>query len=334
MTAFTRRNLYWTMILIVLAYGSLAGCRRLVVVPPTERPTTTPTPRSTHLPPAATPLPLGSEQNPVHVLFPIIESGRSEQSIASAADELAPELAQSSGLAVEVRVVQTDAEALAELCASTPEQVTVAWLSGVGYAAAYAQGCGSAALHVRRGERDQASAGMEVVLYGSRAAGGTSLENLESKRVCRLGVDDLNTWLIPLLLLRGGGEELMASLTVEDYEDLDAILVALDEGDCAAAGMSAADFAERASAALRASVVTLAESAEIPFSVLVIPDFLPLGQANALIDAFTSIGNGARSSLLSPLLLQNEIAGAEDADFARLRAFFSQAGINLADLGS
>ncbi|MCK6578556.1 MAG: PhnD/SsuA/transferrin family substrate-binding protein [Anaerolineae bacterium] len=335
MTAFSRRNLHWVIFLLVISFVTLSGCRRFVAVSPTERPTTTPTPRSTHLPPAPTAEPIGTGDNPIRVYFRLIESGRAEASFTAAAEALAPELAQAAGLAVDVDLVGNDAEALAQLCASTPEQISVAWVSGAAYAAAYAQGCGSAALQISRGDRDQSHTGVEIALYGSREAGVAALASLSGKTLCRLGLDDLYTGLIPLVLLRGSGEDLFASIGgTQDLEDLDALIAGVISGDCGAAGMSVSDFEERASADARIATVVLARSVEIPYSVLILPDYLPLGQANALIDAFISIGNGSRADLLRPLLLQSEIIRAEDADFSRLRAFFSQSGLSLADLGS
>lgn len=334
MTAISSHREQWLVVILLVLFIVLAGCRRFANIEPTERPTQTPTPRSTHLPPVPTEVPIGSEDNPIRVIFTLTESGRSEGAITAAAEELQPELIQATGLSLEVEVVETDAEALAQLCASTPEQVSIVWVGGVAYAAAYAQNCGSAELQVARGERDSAQTGTEVALYGNVEAGVASLGALAGKTVCRLGFDDLYTWLIPTVMMRSAESDVLSDIRdVQDVDDLDALMDGLTNGDCDAAGMSIPDFEERASVSVRSDIAIIAQSVEIPYTVLVVPPHLPFGHKNAIIDAFITIANGARGDLMRPLVLQDEVVRTEDADFARLRAFFSQANIDLAELG-
>src|SRR5664279_4048363 len=139
-----------------------AGCRRLPFAPPTTQPTITPTPRSTPLPPVPTAIPLGSADNPLHMKIVALDStptttnatseassvtGTQEVSASSVGD-LEKALHDETQMTIAVEVVASDAEALAALCASPKGTVSVAWLSGLAYAAAYAQGCGSALLQV------------------------------------------------------------------------------------------------------------------------------------------------------------------------------------------
>jgi ABC-type phosphate/phosphonate transport system substrate-binding protein len=336
MSVLLRHHLRLIMLISCALLVVLVGCRRLEVAPQGQRPTPTPTPRSTHLPPVPTPVPIGAPGNPLRVVFPETESGRSSAAVVSAAGDLQSALAQATGLTVEVDVVETNAEALAQLCASTPDQLTVAWLGGVTYAAAYAENCGTAALHFTRGTLENARTGIEVGLYGNRANGVNTLGDLSNKIVCRLGYNDTYTWLVPYVMMRAsGGEDLIGGLReLRDYDDLDTLIDALSDGDCDVAGMSVADFEERANASSRSATVSVTRSIEIPYAILVIPSLLPAGQAAALTDAFISIGNGARGELLRPLVLQDEIVRSQDADFARLRTFFSQAQLDLSELGT
>lgn len=334
MTAFARHYSRWIFLICCAVFVGLAGCRRLPEAGPQQRPTITPTPRSTHLPPVPTPIPVGASNNPIHVVFPRIKSGSSQGAVTSAVEDLQTELSQATGLTVDVRLVDSDAEALAALCESTPDDISAAWVGGVAYAAAYAEDCGTAALQISRGTLDQATTGSEVALYGNRSNGVNSLDELANKTLCRLSVDDLYTWLIPSVLLRTSDGDLSSSLKeVRDYDDLDSLIAALADGDCDAAGMNIADFEERANASARSATGIIARSPEIPYFIMILPSYLPLGQASGLIDAFMTIGNGARSDLLRPIIQQDQLARVDDPDFARLRTFFSQARLDLSELG-
>ncbi|MDZ4769320.1 MAG: PhnD/SsuA/transferrin family substrate-binding protein [Chloroflexota bacterium] len=324
----------WFALLVVVLL--LVGCRRGAEDQVAARPTTAVTPRSTHLPPVPTAVPVGSEDNPLQVMLLPSESGRSQRAITQAADDLQPALAAASGLTIELTLADSDADVLAALCASTPESVTVGWMSGVGYAAAAAADCGTAALQVARGAADGARTGDDVTLVVNRDADIAAIADIDGKTFCRLDAADLQTNLIPSVMLRASsGETPVTPLETTDYDDLDTLIDALVAGECDAAGMSAAAYDERANAAVRAATVALTpRSAEIPFAVLMIPSFLPLAQRASLIDAFVTIGNGAQADSLRPILAHDEIVRAEDADFVRLRTFFSQAGIDLAALGT
>ncbi len=322
--------LIWVGVLMVLS-----GCRGAGSNATPQRPSLTPTPRSTHLPSVPTPVPVGAPNNPIRIVFPLLASGRSESAARSAANALETQLTSDTGLSITVEVVANNAEALSALCASTSQNAVATWLSGIPYAAAYVDDCGDAALQVERTEGSESVSGLEVILIGSRAANVASVSALADEVFCRLNYADLNTWLIPSIMLREGGITDGSQFSqVRDYEDIDALIAAVAEGECAGAGMLARDFEERADQADRSATTILATSIDIPFSILIYPLEIPLGQRAALTDAFITIGNGSRGdALLSPLLLHDQIIVAEDTEFARLRSFINQAGLNLTNLG-
>src|SRR4051794_11281465 len=106
----------------------VTSCRRLPYAPPTVKPTITPTPRSTALPPIPTAVPLGSTRNPLHIVFvapPDVASqatpeadATEESTAAQAAADVEKALLDAAQITVKVDVVNSDAEALTALCAS------------------------------------------------------------------------------------------------------------------------------------------------------------------------------------------------------------------------
>lgn len=316
--------------MVVLAL-LLSSCRRFGGGEPTARPTLTSTPRSTALPPVATAVPLGAADNPIRMAF-VVEDSRA---VTSAITDLEAALLEESGLNVIIERVDTDAEALAALCASPNGDVTVAWLNGVAYAAAYAQGCGTAQLQIQRGERASAVSGDEarIIVRANLEAG--SVGDLAETEFCRLGYDDLYSWLIPSLMLRSAGVTSTALEVINDYgDDAETMLADVVAGTCDAAGISASQFEALADAAIRSGARTLQESVTVPFAVLLYPEQLSLGERTALTDALVALGNGTRSTLLEPLLDQDEVIIASDDDFSSLRNFLNRAGIDLAEAGT
>lgn len=319
------------MIAMVLLALLLASCRRFGGAEPTARPSLTPTPRSTPLPPVPSAVPVGEGDNPLLMKF-VAEDSRAA---TSAIEDLEAALLEESGLNVTVERVDSDAEALAALCDSPKGDVSVAWLSGLAYAAAYAQNCGNAQLQIQRGDRANAVTGDEARIIVTDDLEASGIGDLAETVFCRVGYDDLFSWLIPSLMLRSGGVTSTSLEVINDYgEDLDTMVADVAAGDCDAAGISASQLEDLPNASVRDAVRTLQESVTIPFSVLVYPVDLPLGQREALTSAIIAIGNGTRGTMLEPLLDQDEIAAVTDEELSSLRNFLSRAGIDLAQAGT
>ncbi|MEO8395922.1 MAG: PhnD/SsuA/transferrin family substrate-binding protein [Chloroflexota bacterium] len=315
------------------------SCRRLPYAPPTVKPTITPTPRSTALPPIPTPVPLGSAKNPLHIVFVALPDVASqatpdadateEPTSAQAASDLEKALLDAAQMTVKVDVVTSDAEALAALCASPKGTISAAWMGGLAYAAAFAQACGSAALQIQRGNStgDQAR-----IITGSDKI--TAIADLADHTFCRLGYSDIYSWLIPSLMIHSGGVADSDLKAINDYTDASVMIGDVVAGKCDAAGISASAFDDLANASARTSLRSLQQSATIPFEVLVVPAQLALAEQQQLSAALIAIGNGTRAGTLHPLLAQDQVIAASDDDLSGLRSFVSGAGIDLAQAGN
>lgn len=311
----------------------LASCKRFGGAQPTARPTLTPTPRSTPLPPVPTTIPLGSEDNPLHLQ--IVAPSSSSRLVSSAVDDLQVALLEDTELNVVVDLVDTDAEALAALCDSTAGTITAAWLNGLAYAAAYDQDCGTAALQVERGERSSASTSDQSLIIVRSNLGVEGIGDLVDHTFCRLGYSDFYSWLVPSMMLKAGGISSAAQFDeVKDYDDPAAMIDDVASGDCDAAGISAQDYENYVGVTTRSRIRTLDQSVEIPYLVLVLPPQLPLAQQDDLTNALVSIANGSRAGVLAPLLDQDQLFVVTDDELSSLRGFISRAGIDLAQAGN
>lgn len=280
----------------------------------------------------ATQVPLGSEDNPLHVT--LVAQGDTERLINSAVSDLEAALLEETQLNVVVDLVDSDAEAIAALCASPSGTVAVAWLSGLAYVAASEQNCGTAALQVQRGERSSGTTGDEARIIVRSSLDVTGIGDLVDHTFCRLSLSDFYSWLVPSMMLAAGGVTPANLESVTDYDDPAALIEAVSEGDCDAAGIAAGQFESLASAAARSRVRTLQESVMIPYQVLVVPQQLPLAQADMLTNALVAIANGSRASMLAPLLDQDQLLVVTDDDLSSLRSFVSRSGIDLAQAGA
>ncbi len=243
-------------------------------------------------------------------------------------------LLEETELTVSVEIVNSDAEALAALCASPKGTITAAWLSGLAYAAAFAQGCGSAVLQIQRGAGARSSTGDQARIIVNSGAKIAEVADLAKHTFCRLGYSDVFSWLIPSLMIQDGGVAIGDLKAVNDYTDASEMIHDVASGTCDAAGIAGSVYDTTASPGSRLAITVLGQSATIPYEVLVIPQQVTLEQQQKLTDTLISVGNGTRAGTLKALLNQDKVVAASDDDLSSLRSFVSGAGIDLAQAGS
>ncbi|MDZ4764432.1 MAG: PhnD/SsuA/transferrin family substrate-binding protein [Chloroflexota bacterium] len=324
-----------THLLLVLLVALLAaGCQRFRGGVATPIVADTPTPRSTPLPPVATDVPPGAEDNPLALVIVDPGSGRSPRALTTAADQLIELLADETDLTVEVTVVQTQAEAYAMLCESGRGRVGAAWVNGLTYAVAFEAGCGEPALQVERGTGRTASVGEQVRLIVNRTAGIQSVTNLGARPFCRVSVDDFYTWLMPSLMLRVAGLDPLTLENVVDLGDVADVIAGVAEGRaCAAAGVSSTDFADFADADQEADIAFIGQPVVVPYAILMLPSEMPLGVRSALVDGLQAIAiDPDRADTLEILLNQTRLIPADASDFTTFLSFVRSTGLNLGQL--
>lgn len=312
-------------VLILLALLA-SGCRRAGFGEPTAIPTPTATPRSTPLPAVSTPIPPGTDENPVRMVIRPVTSLGTARTAAAAVQEA---LAQQTGLALELVLAERAAEGLGALCESMTDAVTVAWLDGLSYAAAVERGCGEAALVVER-DGETGEPGLIVMRSG---LGASAVSGLSGRDFCRVGYDDLYSWMIPSLVLRANEVDPLEDLrSVTDYGDAIELLEALAAGECDAAGVAQSDF-DAMDAAVRDALTILEETVSLPYAVLLYPENAPLGLRIALDDALVALARGGDTAdALENLLGQEALERIEADDLNSVVSFVRASGLDFAAL--
>ncbi|MBI5669011.1 MAG: PhnD/SsuA/transferrin family substrate-binding protein [Chloroflexi bacterium] len=315
---------YFRLVLLIVCLLGLAACREQAAqVAPVIAPTLTPTPRSTPLPAVPTAIPPGDEGNAIRMVIRPLGPAADARSAAS---DFEAAVLERSGVVIEVELVDRYAEGLAALCGSAGGQVSIAWLNGPAYIAARAQNCGVPALQV---ERDGATgeAGSIIVSADSRQQG---LQQLRGSTFCRLGNDDFYSWFVPSLVIRANGlDAANTPQEVVEQDDLPALVRAVGEGDCDAAGAPASAVNEDD------PVKVIETTIPFPYAVLMIPSEVPLGKRLALVDALTETAADRGDAITMRLLLaQDALVPASVDDFAELTDYLNSTGLDFAQLGN
>jgi ABC-type phosphate/phosphonate transport system substrate-binding protein len=331
----THRIILSSVLVIVLIL--LPACRRQVAqVGPTAAPTLTATPRSTPLPAIATVIPAGAEGNPLQM---VIRPDGSMSAARSAIADFEAAILEQSGLTVKVELVERYAEALAALCDSSSGQVSVVWLNGVSYIAARAENCGTPVLQVERGTRRDAKTGEAATIIVNADANISTISALRGKAFCRIAYDDFYTWLAPSLILKANGLNPLSDVSsVADYEDIPALVEAVAEGDCDAAGIpsDALDVYADAIGDISETVDTLTTTdIAFPFAVLMIPPDVQLGTRLTLNEVLVNLAENSTTAVkMRALLGQNAIIPISADDFTDLVDFVETTRLDFSQLGN
>lgn len=254
----------WCVLVLCLA-GCGGGRANL---PATVRPTVTLTPLSTPLTYPATPLPVGSTENPLR--WALVPADR--QAAQAAQDTLETALGAALGIQVSLLLADTPAEVIDAICESAVGQVTIGSVDAVGYAIVRARKCGTATLRLQEDNRS----GDEVVIV-SKLTDALSNGSTYDTPFCRLGVTDTVSWVIPTLMVRAADlveGTLGATLDRRTYADA---LKTVSAGGCWAAAVPASLYT-RLRASNDPSVADLREvekSPRLPLGVLMTPSQLP-----------------------------------------------------------
>ncbi|MEM6529729.1 MAG: PhnD/SsuA/transferrin family substrate-binding protein [Chloroflexota bacterium] len=286
-----RRSLTLLLLFLLAACG---GGQDQVIVP-----TNTPDPLAFFAP---TPISPGQPENPLRIVFvprtdvttfqpddtgdaadatavPAAAALTIEQAISA----LDAELEATSGLAIEILAVASDAEALNLLCDYNDEDRFAApWLGGPSAVLAIQRGCGEAVFEGVRAGRTRL--GGQII-----SASGVGLRGLSGRTYCRLGRGDFYSWILPSLALDADGINPTSVTDVDDVEQYPLLLDAVSAGDCAATGVPEGFLQLDTFEAYRNRITVTSTLSPMPYGVLIYPPELLLDDSAALTDAFLEI---------------------------------------------
>lgn len=319
---------YRIVVLGLLVLLIAAACR------PTQQPTRPPATATPSGPP--TPIPAGADGNPLRVLLrpPSPLSDTDAQTFATQIDDA---VNQKTGLFIQIVPIKSYGEALGALCDNS-SALSMAWLDGVTYIAAVAQKCGLPALQVKRDTKREVETGASgQIILSKKLGNNVDVRAIKGRAFCRLNVDDFYTWLLPALVMKANNIDPFHDLkSVTDYPDVPALVKAVANADCDAAGVSEDMLSQYADqiAGDKDNIRVVLTTPPFPYGILTYPFDLQLGVRLALNQAFLDIANDADTgAALKALLGQDSLVPVNPADYDELTAFLNSTGYNFVQLG-
>jgi ABC-type phosphate/phosphonate transport system substrate-binding protein len=254
-----------------------------------------------------------------------------------AAEDLQAVLTERTGFTFEIQLVERPAEALAALCAASGANGTTAWLTGAAYGVAALQECGQPLAQVERGAGRDAETGRALEIIVTAELGLEDPVALDGRTFCRLGPADFYSWLGLGLALAANDLSPVTNIeAVQDVDDLEALIRAVAEGECDAAGIPAGalDELEDDLGEALEQVQILETTTAFPYAVLTASSSLPLGIREALAEVIPELAEDNETALLMrPLLGQAGVVPATEDDFDDLLRFLRSTGLDFAELG-
>ena len=306
--------------LLVLAIASsliMSGCRRTEIIPaPTLPPSTlTPTPFSTALPTVEPQATFGGEARPYQMVFMPPKGSTND------GEDLQTYLNNNAGFTFTVKSVESGAEALAALCGDVP---TLALVDGWTLLAAQAQGCARPLLSYVRGRGTTATTGYtsDLIITGESEASGPG--GLKGLIFCRLNAEDLQTWILPSLLMRTAPDfdPVRDLSSVRNVPTLDALVKEVADKQCVGAipGGTMLNYAS----AENGTVKVLQSSPELPYGGLVASAALPASAADFLGELLLK-----NSDELRGLMDADALKASDDTSIQAILRFLQQAKFDL-----
>jgi acyl carrier protein len=164
---------------------------------------------------------------------------------------------------------------------------------------------------------------------------GSSMEALRGRVFCRLGLDDVDTWLLPSLMLRRVNTDALTDFAaVVDYPTTGSLLRAVAEGDCDGTGVSESTYEAIDDSALLADLRIASTSPPLPLKVMMYPIEVELGVRLTISELFINLGADAElSRTLYWLIGQDSIVEVTEEELAYVQAFEDFVRVDLDQLG-
>ena len=315
--------------MLFLSIFILAACGS-VEAPPTPRPSTqSPTPISTELPVVATAIPAGfSDDNPIQIVIVPVEPQTASAGLA----EFESALQELTDVTIRVVLAETQTEAAGLVCASESGIISAAWLDGMSAITNQLAGCGITSLQAET----ENGTGQTGVLLLNTEFQDDGLESALESPLCRIAVDDLFSWTLPVLFYGNEGFTVPEILEINELADNDAIIADLMDGDCVVAGMSETAWEVYLDAdedgSLDENVFIVATSPEIPYNAFSFSGALSLDAVTDIESALLQIDVDA--DLMEAFFGEVELQSLDSSDFAEVIEFFQASGINFSEFRS
>lgn len=298
---------YTHLVLATVLLAGLAACRGGRAAQAPARPTSTPIPVATPLPPLPTLPRPGSEDNPLQ--WVLVQPAPQDEASAAA---LAERLTDEAALNIEIVLGDRYADAYRALCGGTAAVVS---LDAFSYLVVAAQGCGE--LLFQTEQDGHISTQGQIVAAADRIF---SPPNIRDRIFCRPDALSVSGWIVPMLALQAEGIDPFTDLQdVVDAGSDEEVLRLIAEGRC---DVGATALGAQALLDDPQAVDVIAELPPVPSDVLVLSSRLDADTRAVLIDLLRQ-----HRDEVAALLGADALREADIAAFGALRALLDEAGV-------
>ncbi len=298
---------------LALTVASLVGCGRERITPTPTRGLATLIAVPTPLPPLPTVAPLGSDENPLVVVFSVTDVATAEE----AASALSTTFSTEAGLTIEVRITESYHEAQRALC---DRQAGVVSLDAFSYLAVSQQGCGEARYVLDKGG--------VTATQGQFVARDVFLPQSYRGVFCRPDGSSLHGWVIPTLTLKARGVDTFTDLyDVVDAGSDEGVIRMIDSGTCGLGATTLGAQEEVRGLRFPDRLRVLEELPPVPNDAVVISSRLD-DLTHALLEDL--IAN--HTSEIAALLGGDGLVATDDSVYTPLRNLFASARVDPAAL--
>lgn len=342
-------NKQWYVVLY-LSILTLAACGTAGEAPTLPPPTITPTPISTELPTVEAAIPAGlNADNPIQL---VIVPDNLELALERES-ELEAEIENLTDIAIDVVIVETQAEAFALVCASSGGTQSAAWVDGMTYAAMHLQGCG---VGILQAEQDGDTGERGVLLLNSEYE-EDGLEAAIEDSLCRISFSDFYSWTLPVLFLATEDIEVTDLADVREVDDTDTLVADIARGACAIVGLSEIVWETYLDEddSLSETVFVAETAPEFPYRVFAVPFSMALEVISEIETALLTLDEvdaddseeateeasddettdeEVADDLMTIFFGEGNFQQAIETDFDEMLAFLDASGINFAELGN
>jgi hypothetical protein len=313
--AINRNSAYRLSLLgCVLIALLLIGCGKAPtqIAPTHVLPTGIPAP--TPLPPLPTSAPLGSDVNPIKVMFVVPDKA----AVKDAATDLADALSNESNLTIKVNLTESAPEARLALC---NRDVALVTLDAFNYLAASQENCGAPVYVVQKAGATQTQ---------GQYIGWTEFRAETFRGVfCRPDANSINGWIIPTLTMRAHFVNMFTDMyNIVDAGSDEGVVRAIDTRKCDMGAITIGALDNITDLINPASIVPLEDLTPVPNDVVVLSASFDAALQTQLGSLVTN-----HAAEIATLMGGEALQPASDGNFSDLRDLFSDAGVDPAAMG-
>ncbi len=177
--------------------------------------------------------------------------------------------------------------------------------------------------------------GMPGVIVVDAQFGATGLGVIQGRAFCRLGIDDLYSWLLPVTVLGSANiDPFGAQVSAVDRDSLSEIIESIQTQDCVMTGLPQAAY-ELLSEEQQDAVTVINTTPALPYGIMLYPAAVNEATRETISAAILTIANDDETAdQVRPLLAHDAIVPIDEEALGEFDAFIASTRLDFGALGN